>query len=370
MHLPKLRYVSKYESPLDTALKRMIPMSDTAGKTKTLFRYADGVWPNIGIFAYMGLGYPAGVALLVAHGVIANSLGVLLVAHTLIVSAYIIHECTHGTIFTRPADNDLLGKVMAWVNGAAIAPYAGLKEKHLRHHADRADVVTFDYRAILLAAPAWFRHAILALEWAYIPAVEFLMRALVAITPFQENDRHGRTRVLTVLAVRLAFFIALAAVSIKAVMLYALAYVIFLHVLRFQDAFQHTFEVYPTRTLAPIPAEKRRDRAYEHANTYSDVVSYGIPWLNFLLLNFPYHNAHHARPAAPWYQLTKLHDQLYGSDQAQVLPCRTLVKNYHRHRVTRVLAADYGEVAPATIPGAPRVDNFLGAVGVSFLTAV
>jgi fatty acid desaturase len=343
-------------------------MSET--KTRTLFRYADGIWPNIGILAYMGAGYLVGLALMMAHGVVANVFGVVLVAHTLTVSAYIIHECTHGTIFTRPADNDRLGKVMAWINGAAIAPYAGLKEKHLRHHADRMDVVTFDYRAILLAAPAWFRNAVLALEWAYIPAVELLMRALVAITPFQEKDSKGRARVLTVLAVRLAFFVLLAVISLKAVALYALAYVIFLHVLRFQDAFQHTFEVYPTRTLTPIPMELRRDRAYEHANTYSDVVSYGVPWLNILLLNFPYHNAHHAKPAAPWYQLTKLHDQLYGRDQTQVLPCSTLVKNYHRHRVTRVLAADYGEVAPATTPGAPRVDNFLGAVGVSFLTAV
>jgi fatty acid desaturase len=345
-------------------------MSENTVKTRKIFRYADGMWPNIGIFAYVGIGYIAGLFLLTAPGVIANIFGVLLVAHTLTVSAYIIHECTHGTIFTRPADNDRLGKIMAWINGAAIAPYAGLKEKHLRHHADRMDVVTFDYRAILLAAPAWFRNTILALEWAYIPAVEILMRGLVAVTPFQEGDRKGRARVFAVLAVRLAFFIVLGALSLKAVILYALAYFVFLHVLRFQDAFQHTFEVYPTRSLAPIPAALRRDRAYEHANTYSDVVSYGTPWLNLLVLNFPYHNAHHARPAAPWYQLTKLHDQLYGQDQAQVLPCSTLVKNYHRHRVARVLADDYGEVAPANVPGAPRVENFLGAVGVSFLTAV
>jgi fatty acid desaturase len=345
-------------------------MTDAAVKTRALFRYDDGIWPNIAVLTYMVTGYLAGLVLLAAPGVIASVLGVVLVAHTLTVSAYIIHECTHGTIFTRPADNDRLGKIMAWVNGAAIAPYAGLKEKHLRHHADRMDVVTFDYRAILLASPAWFRNAVLALEWAYIPAVEFLMRGLVAVTPFLEHDRHGERRVMIALAVRIIFFAALAAISLKAIALYAVAYILFLHVLRFQDAFQHTFDVYATRTLAPVPAGQRRDRAYEHANTYSDVISYGIPWLNVLLLNFPYHNAHHARPAAPWYQLTKLHKQLYGPDQSQVLPCRILVKNYHRHRVTRVLAADYGEVTPATPPAAPLAEHFLGAVGVSFLTAV
>jgi fatty acid desaturase len=331
-----------------------------------LFRYTDGALPNSLALAYVAAGYATGLAMLAAPAALVNAIGVLLVAHVLSVSAYVIHECTHGTIFTRPADNDRLGLAMAWLNGAAIAPYAGLKEKHLRHHADRLDVVTFDYRAVLRDGPRWFRDTILALEWLYIPAVEFLMRGLVVATPFMERDRRGMIRVAGVLALRALFFALLACISAKAVLLYALAYVIFLHILRFQDAFQHTFDVYATRSLAPAPAALRRDRAYEHANTYSDVISAGVPWLNFLLLNFPYHNAHHARPAAPWYRLTKLHDELYGDDRAQVLPCRILLKNYHRHRVARVLAEDYGEVAP---DGA-RVENFLGAVGVSFLTAV
>jgi fatty acid desaturase len=189
---------------------------------------------------------------------------------------------------------------------------------------------------------------------------------LVVVTTFLERDAANIRRVIGVLTIRVLLFAALALVSVKAVLLYFAAYIIFLHILRFQDAFQHTFEVYPTRSLAPIPPELRKDRAYEHANTYSDVVSYGIPWLNFLLLNFPYHNAHHARPAAPWYKLTRLHRDLYGQDKSQVLPCSTLLKSYHRYRVARVLADDYGEVAST---GA-RTETFLGAVGVSFLTAV
>ncbi len=336
------------------------------GRLKAAFRYPDGALPNLAAIAYAFAGLAAGVVMMAAHGLLWNVLGVLLAAHALIVSAYIIHECAHGAVFTRPVDNDRLGKVMTWLNGACIAPYAGLKEKHLRHHADRLDVVTFDYRAVLNAAPPWFRRTVLAPEWAYIPAVEFLMRGLVIATPFVEKDRKAEMRVAAIMVVRVAFFAVLAMISLKALLLYALAYVIFLHVLRFQDAFQHTFDVYATRSLMPAPAEMRRDRAYEHANTYSDVVSYGIPWLNILLLNFPYHNAHHAKPAAPWHQLAKLHAQLYGADQAQVLPCRILLKNYHRHRVTRVLAEDYGVV---TADGG-RVDHFLGAVGVSFLTAV
>ncbi len=346
-------------------------MTETIARARSLFRYSDGVWPNLGVLAYLAASYIGGLVLIAAPGALPSLLGVVLLTHALTVSAYIIHECTHGTIFSRPADNDRLGLAMAWINGAALAPYAGLKEKHLRHHADRMDVVTFDYRAILQASPAWFRNAVLVLEWCYIPAVEYLMRGLVAVTPFLEKDKSGQRRVIGVLAIRAVFFGCLAFISLKAVGLYAISYIIFLHILRFQDAFQHTFDVYATRSLTPAPAEMRRDRAYEHANTYSDVVSYGIPWLNFLLLNFSYHNAHHARPAAPWYKLTSLHNDLYGKDQTQVLPCSILLRNYHRHRVTRVLAADYGEVAPsAGAPSPARVENFLGAVGVSFLTAV
>ncbi len=322
--------------------------------------------PNLLAVSYAVFGLAAGVLLLTVHAALLNVLGVLLTAHALSVSGYIIHECTHGTIFIRPGDNDRLGQMMAWLNGACLAPYAGLKEKHLRHHADRLDVVTFDYRAVLRGAPGWVRSGVLALEWAYIPAVEYLMRGLVIAAQFTEGGFARRLRVVVILAVRIMLFAALAAISLKAVVLYAIAYMLFLHILRFQDAYQHTFDLYATRSLAPAPRELRRDRAYEHANTYSDVVSYGTPMVNILLLNFSYHNAHHARPAAPWHQLRKLHEDLYGSDQTQVLPCVILLRSYHKHRVSRVMADDYGVVKA---DGA-RAEDFLGAVGVSFLTAI
>jgi fatty acid desaturase len=228
------------------------------------------------------------------------------------------------------------------------------------------DVVTFDYRAVLKAAPAWARRTALALEWAYIPAVEFLMRGLVVQAQITAGGAAQRRRVLLVLGVRVALFAALAVLSVKAICLYAVSYILFLHILRFQDAFQHTFDVFVAQEAKPVPAELRRDRAYEHENTYSDVVSYGHPWVNFLLLNFPYHNAHHAKPAAPWYELHSLHNALYADDRSQVLPCSILLRSYHKYRVARVLADDYGVVNEA----GDRAADFLGAVGVSFLTAI
>jgi fatty acid desaturase len=331
-----------------------------------LFRYEDGAAANVAVIAYAGLGWAAGIAMICAPAWPVALLGTVLLAHALIVSAYLIHECTHGTIFARPADNDRLGTAMAWINGACIGAYAGMKEKHLRHHADRMDVVTFDYRQFLRARPSWVRRAVLALEWAYVPAVEFIMRGMIIAAPFIARNRPLQLRMIGVLALRACAFAALGAVCPRALLLYALAYLIFLHVLRFQDAFQHTFEVHVATDLAPLPASLRPSRVFEHENTYSDVVSLDMPWANLLLLNFSYHNAHHARPAAPWFRLKALHEELYVADHVQVLPCRALLASYHRHRVRRVLADDYGTVAAQ----APRADGFMGAVGVSFLTAL
>jgi fatty acid desaturase len=150
------------------------------------------------------------------------------------------------------------------------------------------------------------------------------------------------------------------------VLLYALAYLIFLTVLRFLDAFQHTYDVFATRSLEPAPVDPRRDRRYEYEHTYSNLISERWGWLNLLVLNFPYHNAHHVRPGEPWYRLPALHRELYAQADRQVITCRELLASFHRHRVARVLADGYGEVGSS----GERARNFIGAVGVSFLTAM
>jgi fatty acid desaturase len=174
--------------------------------------------------------------------------------------------------------------------------------------------------------------------------------------------------VIGIALVRLTAWVLLALWSLKALLLYALAYLLFIHVLRFADCFQHTYDAYPILDDTPIPQDKLRDRAYEQANTFSDVVGLDSKWLNLIWLNFGFHNAHHERPVAPWHQLPALHRQLYADQSPQVITIGELLRAYHRHRVTRVLSKDYGEVLP---PGTPRrADGFFGAVGVSFLTAV
>jgi len=323
-------------------------------------------WPNAVVILYTFLGWGLGIWLLTSGHWLLNAAGVVLTAHTLIYSAYLIHECVHHTLFDGLRPNDRLGVLLSWLNGACLADYQRLKKKHLRHHADRLDVVTFDYRAALGATPNWIRQCALALEWAYVPVIELLMRGMIIAYPFRYGTVATRIRLVLFLIVRVAFFTALAVISIKAVLLYALSYLLFLHVLRFLDAFQHTYEVFPSHSLAPAPVDPRRTRRYEYENTYSNLVSERWAWLNLLVLNFPYHNAHHERAGESWYRLPGLHRSLYGKTDQQVVTCRALARSYHRHRVTRVLAEDYGSVAA----DGERASGFLGAVGVSFLTAV
>ena len=260
--------------------------------------------------------------------------------------------------------------MLAWLgNGSCYARFEDLRRKHMRHHIERADVVTFDVRGFLLRAPAWFRGAVLALEWLYLPGGGVAHARFVVLRPFRTGGAaKERLRMLAIVAVRAAGFALLAWWSLKALVLYAIAYLAFITLLRFADCFQHTYDAYPILDDEPIPQDKVRDRAYEQANTYSDIVGLDRSWLNLLWLNFGYHNAHHERPTEPWYRLPAYHRSLYAADYAQVITVGELLRSFHRNRLRRILADDYGDVAaPGTLR---RADHFLGAVGVSFLTAV
>jgi fatty acid desaturase len=239
-----------------------------------------------------------------------------------------------------------------------------LRHKHFRHHLERADVVGFDYRQRITRYPTLVK-VIAMLEWAYIPAVEILLHALVILLPFTDAYyRRLRGRVLMILPVRIALFTALGLLSAKALAFYAIAYMLFLTVLRFMDANQHSYELVEARDVMPLPGAERRDREYEYRHTYSNLLSVRYPALNLLTLNFAYHNAHHDRPTVPWYRLPALHDALYDDDASQVLRFRDLIKAYHRFRVIRAFRPN------AATPQANGGPDLPGVDGVSFLVPV
>lgn len=332
-----------------------------------IFRHADGIIPNSLAITYALSGYGVGLWLMMSHDLWVASAATLWFAHALIIAAYLFHEFAHDTVFARHEANHWGGVLTTWLTGSCYARYEHLRRKHVRHHVDRADVISLDTKALIQSLPLLLRRCVLLLEWAYIPAVELLMHTFVIALPFLREERHmDRKRVVFILLVRVSAFIALAYYSIQALLLYAIAYLIMVTVLRFADAFQHTYDAYTILESDKVPEDKLRDRAYEQANTYSNLVSVRWPWLNLLILNFPYHNAHHEQLAVPWYRLPALHRKLYGDSSRQVIPMSRLLLPFHRHRVTRVLSDDYGVVDTA----AGKADGFIGAVSVSFLTAV
>lgn len=329
-----------------------------------LFRHRDGVWPNLLVFSYAFAGYAIGWYLIMQQSVLANGFGMLLLAHAMITAAYLIHECAHNTLFASNTNNARLGDVLLWLTGACYGTYEGIRHKHFRHHVDRADVVAFNFRDKLLQYPAVLK-VLQALEWCYIPAVDLVMHWLVPLMPFVlPSRREQRSRVLQILAVRGCCFTLVGWYAPSALLCYGMAYLLMLHVLRFMDAFQHTYDLFETLEQPVGPEARKFDAAFEKSHTYTNLHSVTHPWLNLFTLNFGYHNAHHEKPNQPWHRLPALHASVFGNQLPQMIPFRNQISCYHRYRVQRLVHEDAVDFDVVGNQGA----TFVGVEGVSFLT--
>ena len=320
--------------------------------------------PNALALGYAVGGYGVGFWAMTHEGWIFIGFGILLVAHAMVIAAYLLHEAAHQTLFAGPKQNLWAGELLSFIAGSCYASFERIRSLHLRHHRERADVACFDYKAFLRGCPRWVPRAVCALEWLYLPAIEIIMHAQVIVRPVLcASERKHLPRVLGFALVRGAALGLFAAFAPRLLVGYAVAYLILLSWLGLFDAFHHTYEQFCLPAGAPLP-ERSRSRAYERDNTYSNVVSVGAPGLDLLILNFGYHNAHHERPGVPWYRLPALHAELVGP--TRLLPLSELLVTFHRNRVRRVLIDDYGSVGT----GCGRADGFVGAHGVSFLSVV
>ena len=329
----------------------------------TAFKYRDGMAANTFALAYTLLGHAGGVLLLIRGGLAGRVLGVALVVHTLLLATYLVHECMHETLFVSRRWHAALGTTLTWLTGAGYAGFEMLRQKHLHHHLDRADPITVDFRRALAAASPPVRRTVLALEWMHFPALELWLRTHAIRLPFTVAGGTRRGRVVAIIAIvasRLAAGALLLVISPVALLLYGCAFVAALVAIRFFDSFHHTFDLVLLDGYdAPFGAPVEKDRRYEDANTYSNLLSSRWPALNLLLLNFPYHNAHHAKPGVPWHRLRALDRRLYGADERRILPARTLLGAFHRYRIERLLGVK---------PVPPVEERLLGAAGVSLLT--
>jgi fatty acid desaturase len=308
-----------------------------------------------------------GSFLLMGHSsVLLDLLGFWLCAHSMVLAAYFVHEAAHQSLFTSSRANHWVGEVMNFIAGTPYASFERIRHMHIRHHVERADLICFDPKELIRRHPA-LRRILEALEWAYLPGVEVLMRLQLICRPlFVPSQRRYLPRVAGMLLLRVGLLLLLGLYCVKALVLYGVAVLLQMRVLNFFDAFHHTFEQYRVLPDEPLPLNGR-SRAYEQDNTYSNLISTHSPWLNLLVLNFVYHNAHHHRPSVPWRRLPAVHRSLYGdNDTSALLTSRELLATWHRNRVRRVLAEDYGVVGK----GPCRGDTFIGTHGASFLTVV
>jgi fatty acid desaturase len=309
-------------------------------------------------FTYTIAGYIGGVALLVNDNLWCNALGVGLVTHTLVLSAYLAHELMHGTIFSRIKDNTLLGNVMQWMHGTSYFPFRSLTQYHIDHHIDGVDYFAVDRAALLRSLPTPLRQMIVALEWLYFPAIFFMMQAQSLLAPFRQPERyHERGRVVLVFALRSLMFIGLGLISLKALLLYALSYIGMVNIVRLMDCLQHSYEAYAVGFDAP-----KKDVLYEQANTFSTPISRRFPWLNLLLINFSYHSAHHAVMKCPWYALPKLDEAIAQTRQVHHISLRQVMSNYHRFRIKRLFDLDEGKLITDS-QGQANYDHFYGVIG-------
>ena len=119
---------------------------------------------NVIAIAYTLIGYLGGLALIVQPGDWLNVVGVLLLTHSLVYSAYLAHEFMHGTIFAGRRWNSFWGTVMLWLNGGCYGGFDTLTVQHMAHHVNRIDFSGFDLAETIQALPKPLCWSLLGLE--------------------------------------------------------------------------------------------------------------------------------------------------------------------------------------------------------------
>jgi omega-6 fatty acid desaturase (delta-12 desaturase) len=322
---------------------------------------------------YGTAGYLAGIAGLFSSNVWVNVGATLLLAHAMTISAYMIHECGHNTVFRSNDANARLGRFLNWICGSSYGTFEDIRFKHFRHHMDNDDAVWFVYEDFFEQHPLLVK-LIKFLEWFYIPAHEFVMHFIMIFSSFiipQRRDQ--RVRNLLVIATRGIIFFTILVLYPKVALLYLVAYMLMMHVLRLKDGVQHDYGSNQT-LFTEQPTSRFGGRKTEQAHTFSNPECLKYDWPNWFTLCFGFHNAHHKRPTVPWYKLPAYHREHFGTDPAHVIPLSTQLKIYHKYRVPRVnneggewddlpdpMGTEYLERA--------RAGQIYGGNAVSFLTS-
>jgi len=161
---------------------------------------------NGGAFLYAISAYILGFYGLFNQYLVINIASMILLAHGMVIAAYLVHECAHNLVFKKIQHNTYFGKFLVWICGASYGTYEDIRYKHFRHHVDNDDVVWFDYEGFFRRFPLILKITQI-LEWFYIPVHDLIMHFIMAFTSFViPQRRNQRKRNLFVLLARGSVF--------------------------------------------------------------------------------------------------------------------------------------------------------------------
>ncbi len=332
-------------------------------------KQTDGFAWHAGAVLYSMLGYGAGIVGLFHGSWLVNIAATFLLAHAMTIAAYMVHECGHNLVFKSIRHNAHLGRFFSWLCGAAYGTYEDMRYKHFRHHVDVDDVVWFDYEKFFSRHPRVL-YVTRIFEWFYIPAHEMIMHFITVFTSFiipQRRDQ--RRRNVAVILLRGSIFLTVLLLQPMAALLYVIATMMMMTVLRFMDSLQHDYPY----NLALFDFDKplrKGDFAWEQEHTYSNPHSLDHEWVNWLTLNFGFHNAHHDDMTVPWYRLPEKHREKFGNDPAAVIPFSAQLKIFHKQRVRRIVDNHESDSPSGTefLLAAQKAEVY-GGNAASFLTS-
>jgi len=337
------------------------------------FHETQGLYFHGAALLYGIVGYSLGWLGLFSQNLWVNAGATLLLGHAMTICAYMIHECGHNTVFRSNEANARLGRVLNWICGTSYGLFEDIRYKHFRHHMDNDDSVWFVCEDFLDRHPRlvqWIKF----LEWFYIPAHDMIMHFITIFGAFiipQRSDQ--RLRNTLVILIRGGVFFSVLLLNPKAAMLYLVAYIIMMHILRFKDGLQHDYGSNPT-LFEEDPPSRFGGRTTEQAHTFSNPECLKYDWPNYLTLCFGFHNAHHKRPTVPWYRLPAYHREQFSTDAENVIPLSSQLKMYHKYRVPRVTHSG-GELDDMPTPWEgeylerARAGKMYGGNAVSFLNS-
>lgn len=318
-------------------------------------------WVSIVVIAYVMIGQLAGLACILSARPAAHILGVLLLAHTTVLSGLLNHELMHRAVFRRARTNDWFGAVMSIFNGGCHVPFELLRRQHMAHHLHKVGYDSFSITGWVRTLPASVRAVLVALEFCYFPVLSLISRARALVYPFFAAKYAAlRRRIAVVFCARLAVLVGLAMIQPWALVSLVVAHLLMITLFRLFDCYHHTFEVIPLGSEPP-----RHPERYEQERTFSSLLSRRCAWVNALFLNYGYHNAHHQLFAAPWYRLPEIDRRMFGEAAPHHILLRDWLRGYHRHRVARI----YKEIgAPSVRDGRLVTDGFHGVImNLSFM---